>query len=295
MLFEYFYGREADKFMFYRIPKLLFELAGLKDMPVESKVMYGILLDRVGLSVENGWIDKEGRVYIIYTIPEAAAALGCSERKAFEIVKELESRGLVEKKRRGMGKPNLIYVKNFLTEMQNLQLKNCKICNSRTANPAIHEMQNMQPNNNYKNNTDMNNTDYESIREVKPDAGMEEREIYKELVKDNMMYGELIRGHPLQREIIEQTVDLMVDVMCSKEPTIRIGRDDKPQRVVKSMFSKLKREHIEYVLECLKKNDKEIHNIRQYLISALYNATMTMAAYRETTGSRELEKTYEGG
>lgn len=134
MLFEYFYGREADKFMFYRIPKLLFELAGLKDMPVESKVMYGILLDRVGLSVENGWIDKEGRVYIIYTIPEAAAALGCSERKAFEIVKELESRRLVEKKRRGMGKPNLIYVKNFLTEMQNLQ-----------------------PNNNYKNNTDKDN------------------------------------------------------------------------------------------------------------------------------------------
>lgn len=252
MSFEYFYGREADKFMFYRIPKLLFELDRLKDMPVEAKVMYGMLLDRVSLSAENGWIDQFGRIYIIYTVSEAATALGCSEKKTIAILHELEDKGLIEKQRRGMGKPNLIYVKNFLTELSELQLKNCKNYSSRPVKSTVQELSKLQPNNTDKNNTEMNNTDYESIREAKQATEMEERAIYKDIVKDNIRYEELIRGHPLEREIIVQTVELMIDVMCSREAYIRIGKDEKPQQVVKSMFCKLKREHIEYVLECLK-------------------------------------------
>ncbi|MCR5108030.1 MAG: replication initiator protein A [Lachnospiraceae bacterium] len=290
MSYEYFYGREADKFMFYRIPKLLFELDGLKDISVEAKIMYGMLLDRVSLSAENGWIDQAGRIYIIYTVSEAARYLGCSEKKAISVLRELEVKGLIEKQRRGMGKPNLIFVKNFLTDMSELQLKNCKNYNSRPVISSYQELAKLQPNNTYKNNTEMNNTDYKSIRKDKPDIQMEERAIYKDIVKENMRYEDLIRGHPLQTEVIDQTVELMVDVMCSKEPYIRIGKDEKPQQVVKSMFCKLKYEHFEYVLECLKKNDKEIRNIRQYLISALYNATMTMAAYRITSGCNKQTK-----
>ncbi len=295
MSYEYFYGREADKFMFYRIPKLLFELEGLKDMPVESKVMYGMLLDRVSLSTENGWIDKEGRVYIIFTIDEAIRSLGCSRAKAVDVLKALEERGLIEKLRRGMGKPNLIYVKNFLTEVSELNLKKFKNHTSRSINTELQEVLKLNPNNTDKNNTDKNNTDYESIRKAKQAAEMEERAIYKDIVKDNIRYEELIRGHPLEREIIVQTVELMIDVMCSKEAYIRIGKDEKPQQVVKSMFCKLKREHIEYVLESLKKNDSQIRNMRQYLISALYNATMTMAAYRMTAGCTEQTNSKEGG
>ena len=295
MSYEYFYGSEADKYMFYRIPKLLFELDGLKDMPVESKIMYGMLLDRVSLSAENGWIDQFGRIYIIYTVSEAAKALGCSEKKAIAILRELEAKGLIEKQRRGMGKPNLIYVKNFLTELSELQLKNCKNYSLRAVKSTVQELSKLQPNNTNKNNTEMNNTDYEPIREDKQAAEMEERAIYKDIVKDNIRYEELIRGHPLEREIIEQTVELMIDIMCSKESYIRIGKDEKPQQVVKSMFCKLKYEHILYVLECLKKNDSQIRNMRQYLISTLYNATMTMAAYRITAGSMEQTNSKDGG
>lgn len=178
MSYEYFYGREADKFMFYRIPKLLFELDGLKDMPVESKIMYGMLLDRVSLSAENGWIDQFGRFYIIYTVSEAATALGCSEKKAIAILRELEAKGLIEKQRRGMGKPNLIYVKNFLTELSELQLKNCKNYSLRAVKSTVQELSKLQPNNTNKNNTEMNNTDYEPIREDKQAAEIEERAIY---------------------------------------------------------------------------------------------------------------------
>ena len=82
MAYEYFYGREANKFMFIRIPKLMFELEGVREISLEAKLMYGLLLDRVGLSAENGWTDDEGRVYIIYTMDKAAKVLGCSVRKA---------------------------------------------------------------------------------------------------------------------------------------------------------------------------------------------------------------------
>ena len=163
MAYEYFYGREAEKFMFYRIPKLLFQIDEFRKMPIEAKVLYGMLLDRVGLSSENGWIDDKGRIFIIYTVKDAAKALGCSVKKTVGIIKELEAIGLVEKKRRGMGKPNLIYVKNFLTEMSEIQLRNCKNYNSRDVDPTIQELSYLQPNNTEKNNNELNKTDNEIL------------------------------------------------------------------------------------------------------------------------------------
>lgn len=294
MAFEYFYGREADKFMFIRIPKLMFELEGIKDIPVESKVMYGLLLDRVGLSAENGWHDDKGRVYIIYRIEDAARTLGCSPRKAQEIIRILEEKGLIEKKRQGMGRPNLIYVKNFLTEQHDLPFKNSRTCHSGCVDSAVQDRQDMPANNTNKSNTEISNTDNNPIRLDMQDSEMEERELYKEIVKDNIHYDDLVSEHPLQRDISDQIIDLMVDVMCSTESRIRIGGDEKPRQIVKSMFSKLGQEHIEYVLDCLKKNDKEIRNVRQYLISALYNAPMTMAAYKAAQNNRQ-QNNYEYG
>ena len=294
MAFEYFYGREADKFMFYRIPKLLFGLDEFGGLPIEAKVLYGMLLDRVSLSTENGWTDSEGRVYIIYTIEEAVRALKCSRTKVVDIFKALQENGLIEKHRRGMGKPNLIYVKNFLTEVSEMNLKKSINCTSGSSETGIHEVLYPDANNTYKNNTDISNTDNNPIRLDMQDPEMEERELYKEIVKDNIHYDDLVRDHPLQRDITEQMIELMVDIISSKESHIRIGKDEKPRQVVKSMFSKLGQEHIEYVLDCLKKNDKEIRNVRQYLISALYNAPMTMAAYKAAQNNRQ-QNNYEYG
>lgn len=113
MMFDYFYGRESDLFSFLRIPKMLFTDEHFKRLSAEAKIMYGLLLDRMCLSAENGWKDEQGRVYIIYTIDEVGDNLGCGNKKAGNVLTELENIGLIEKKRQGLTKPNLIYVKNF--------------------------------------------------------------------------------------------------------------------------------------------------------------------------------------
>ena len=78
--------------------------------------MYGILLDRVPLSAKNGWIDEQGRVYIICTIEEIMEDMNCGNKKAIQLLSDLEEKvGLIERKRQGLGKPNLIYVKNFIS------------------------------------------------------------------------------------------------------------------------------------------------------------------------------------
>ena len=115
-MYDYFYGAESEQFSFYRIPKVLFTEERFKNISAEAKVLYGLLLDRMSLSAKNGWQDKENRVYIIFTIEDIMEAMGCADQKAGKLLHELESKcRLIERKRQGLGKPNLIYVKNFVT------------------------------------------------------------------------------------------------------------------------------------------------------------------------------------
>lgn len=112
IILSYFYGKEADQFSFYKIPKLLFTEEYFKKISVEAKVLYGLMLDRMSLSMKNQWMDDEGRAYIYYSLEDIMEALGCSNKKAISIMKELDTDagiGLIEKKRQGQGKPILIY------------------------------------------------------------------------------------------------------------------------------------------------------------------------------------------
>ena len=112
---DYFYGAQADQFAFIRVPAVLFTNDEFKNVTAEAKVLYGILLRRMDLSAKNGWIDDKGRVYIICTLSEIMETLNCADNKATKLMNELEEKcGLIERKRQGLGKPNLIYVKNFL-------------------------------------------------------------------------------------------------------------------------------------------------------------------------------------
>lgn len=117
MEFDYFYGAEAEQFSFIRLPKLLFTDRHFRSLSFEAKVVYGILLDRMSLSVKNDWIDEDNRVYISFTVSSLADEIGCSRDKAGRILSELDAIkgiGLVERKRRGLGKPDIMYVKNFI-------------------------------------------------------------------------------------------------------------------------------------------------------------------------------------
>ena len=114
MQYEYFYGAQAEQFSFYRIPKALFTEPNFRELSTDAKVLYGILLDRMSLSLKNQWLDAQNKVYIIFTVEEIMDALNCANQKATRLMVELEKQaGLIERKRQGLGKPNLIYVKNF--------------------------------------------------------------------------------------------------------------------------------------------------------------------------------------
>lgn len=114
MQYEYFYGAQAEQFSFYRIPKALFTEPNFRELSTDAKVLYGILLDRMSLSLKNQWLDAQNKVYIIFTVEESMDALNCANQKATRLMVELEKQaGLIERKRQGLGRPNLIYVKNF--------------------------------------------------------------------------------------------------------------------------------------------------------------------------------------
>ena len=146
--FDYFTGMEAEQYSFYRVPKVLFTEPCFKTLSCEAKVLYGLMLDRMSLSLKNKWFDEQDRAYIIFTIEDVMELLNCKSQKAVKIMKELDAEdgiGLIEKIRQGFGKPNIIYVKNFMIKeaeeqrqqvQQNELPKNCENQNSVIQSPA---------------------------------------------------------------------------------------------------------------------------------------------------------------
>ncbi|MFI3115529.1 MAG: replication initiator protein A [Clostridia bacterium] len=115
---DYFYGNEAEQYSFYRIPRVLFKDKKFKEMSVDAKVLYGLILDRMGVSQKNNWIDKQNRVYIYFTNEDASEYLGYSHSKISKLFYELDTErgfGLIERVKQGQGRPTLIYVKSFIS------------------------------------------------------------------------------------------------------------------------------------------------------------------------------------
>lgn len=110
----YYYGNTAEQYSFYRIPKALFTDTHFQGVSMEAKLLYGLMLDRMGLSVRNGWLDSDGKVYIFFTLEDALAMLGYGKDKAVRLFKELDDIGLIERRKQGQGRPTRIYVKNFI-------------------------------------------------------------------------------------------------------------------------------------------------------------------------------------
>ena len=205
--FDYYRGMEAEQYSFYRVPKILFTAECFKELSCEAKVLYGLLLDRMSLSMKNHWLDEEERVYIIFTVEEIAELLNCGTQKAVKLLKELDSEkgiGLIEKKRLGLGRPNVIYVKNFLVQKNDKEngdmpdLQNCENHNSGVVKTTIQEC----PKSQFKNDENHNSEDVEPI-----DIGTEElgKEPYlngeKEILEDmeiKMQENEEIREENFQ-------------------------------------------------------------------------------------------------
>ena len=296
-MYDYFYGAESEQFSFYRIPKVLFTEERFKAISAEAKVLYGLLLDRMSLSAKNGWQDKENRVYIIFTIEDIMEAMGCADQKAGKLLYELESKcGLIERKRQGLGKPNLIYVKNFVTPSESRFL-NRENHDSGEVKITDQEPLKSRSNNTENNNTERSDTDSFPFTSFREDHGREskrrdvnQRDRYREIISENISYGILLQDYPLDRDILTEILELMVDTVCTTRSTVRISGDDKPAEVVKSQFLKLDSEHIRFVMDGLKDNTTRIRNMRQYLLATLYNAPLTIGNYYRSLVSHDMSE-----
>ena len=125
-MLDYFYGDEAEQYTFYRIPKVLFTDPAYRRISSDAKILYGLMLDRMGLSVRNGWLDDCQRVFIYFTLEDALEYLCCGHTKAVSLFGELDKGGLIERKKQGQGKPTKIYVKNFVRKAEVLTSKKRK-------------------------------------------------------------------------------------------------------------------------------------------------------------------------
>jgi len=275
MFFDYFYEEQSESYSFYRIPKMLFTEEIFEALSTDAKVLYGLLLDRISLSRDNGWMDDAGRVYVYYTIKSVKKSMRCANTKACGLLRELNEFGLIERKKQGLGKPTIIYVKDF-TRFRKAELLDSEKQNSVILHTGTLDNRESETNKTEKNNTESNKTN--PILSG-ADKDMDERTSYRNYLNSQLDMEIMYERYPYDRETLDAIMDLMLDVVCSKRKTIRIAGDDKPVNVVKSQFLKINSMHLEYVMDCMKKNPAKVRNIKQYLLAAIYNAPLTMQSY----------------
>ena len=287
MTLDYFYGQAGELFSFYRIPKALFQEPRFQSLSTDAKTLYGILLDRMSLSVKNEWFDKKGRVFIIFTIEDVKRALCCADNKATKLLRELENFGLIERKRRGLGKPSLVYVKNFSSDLSNERVQNRENHESGSPKNACQDPVKSRGIKKEENKTEMNNTNPILSDESEK---MRNRELLEEYFSHSIEIDLLLRLYPDDEDTLYQIVNLLVDTCATNRKLLHIAGDDKPAEVVRSRFMKLNADHIKFVLKCLAENSSPIRNMKQYLLASLYNATTTMQLYYQNQTNHDLAK-----
>ena len=312
--FDYYYGIEAEQFTFVRVPKVLFtdkeHFGGLSN---EAKLLYGLLLERMSLSRKNNWIDKHNRVYIIFPVEEIEESLDVGHEKALNLLKELDDQsgiGLVKKKRRGLGLPSILYVKNFIVKgeqntdrvptsrstengSQKVGKSDFKKSENQTsANPknGLLEVRNSDSNYIDKNNIEMSYIDNQSVNRSR--AGFQnfspgavendglidgiDRAAVEEAVKVQIDYDCLL-SHPDESvvKMAEEIKDLMVDVLCGERSVVSEGRRIS-EKTAKSAYGKITFEHVQYVLQSLVSYPEKISRIDRFLTTSLFNSVYTL-------------------
>ena len=311
---NYFYKSESEQFAFYRIPKLLFTDTRYAGISVEAKVLYGLMLDRMSLSVRNNWVDDDNRVYIYFTLEEITDYLSIGKDKGVKLLKELDGI-LIERKKQGLGKPVMIYVLNFVGSQNSIQSvdnstevltpdvdnstsnaevqtsekpksgENAEVLTSEIPKSALRKNRTLDfgksdSNNTDIHNTDLNKTDISSSSRISFAAWEREREEYRDVIKTNIEYDILIQQYAAEK--IDSFVNIMVDALCSFDDKINVNSMQVPREVVKRKLLKLDYMHIVYVIDCLDENSTRIRNYKSYILTMLYNAPDTMNHYYQS-------------
>ena len=309
--FDYYYGAESEQFSFVRVPRVLFtDKEHFGNLSNEAKLLYGLLLERMSLSRKNNWIDKHNRVYIIFPVEEIEEILDVGHEKALNLLKELDDQsgiGLVKKKRRGLGLPSILYVKNFIisceqavdnspilrstengsTEVGKSDFKKSENQTSAYLKSRLLEVRNSDSNNIDINNTDMSYTYNQSINP--PCSGVQnfspgadglidgiDRSTVEEEVKKQIDYGCLI-SHPDSSvvQMAEEIKDLMVDVLCGERSVVSEGKRVS-EETAKSAYRKITFDHVQYVMKSLVSYPDKISRIDRFLTASLFNSVYTL-------------------
>ena len=287
--FDYFYGTEAEMFAFYRVPKLLVTSDYFRELSSDAKLLYGLMLDRMSLSIKNEWKDDQKRAFIYFSVEEIMESLNCGRNKVIKCLQELDCEngiGLIEKRRQGMGKSSIIYVKNFVmaTEVGSKKFENQT---SRSPKSKLLEVCKKDSNYNninyiYKSNTESNH--FEGDGEM-----MEEPCSSVEMIKKQIEYETLLERYPYDRDQLDELLALIEEIMANKSETIVICGSTYPMKLVQERFRKLDSMHIEYVLGCLQDNTSKIRNIKKYLLATLFNAPATKSSYVQAALNHDMK------
>ena len=321
--FGYFHDYESEQFAFYRIPKVLFTDEYFRNLSSDAKVLYGLMLDRMALSIRNNWVDNEGKVYIIFTLEQVMEYMNCGKDKGVKILAELDTDkgiGLIERVKRGLGKPTIIYVKSFVyrkekvldsaendnrsQEVGKAEVKSSEKPKSGVLECRSTEVGKTDPNNtNYNytdiSNTDRSNTDLINLSDSSEQQSMdlmEEMKLFQmntALVKRNIEYDCLVQRCRLgEQQQLDEIVALIVETISIERENITISGVKYPYQFVKSRLLLLEESHIEYVLDCLHENTREVKNIKAYLLTCLMNSITTIGNYYQAKVNHDM---YGGG
>ena len=283
MKYPYFRGLEADRYSFYRVPKALIKVDLFEKMSGDAKLLYAVLLDRMNLSLKNGWQDEDGNAYIICTIDEIMDSIRCARQKAVKLLDELEHEyQLIERRRQGLCKPNLLYVKDLYA---GLSQSNYWKYENHTSGSLKNELPGV-PKSNGSNTEKINKTD-NSEPDLIYSVELQEEEQYRHYFKEKLELSIMEQNYPMDKAVLHEILELLVETVTSRKKFLRICGEEKPKEVVKSRLMKLDSSHIQYILECLKENSTQIRNIKQYLLATLYNAPVTVDSYYSAQVRRE--------
>ena len=299
--FDYFHGYESEQFAFYRIPKVLFTDDYFRNLSSDAKVLYGLMLDRMALSMKNRWIDEENRVYIIFSLEQVMMYMNCGRDKGMKTLAELDTKkgiGLIERVNQGFGKPDVIYVKSFLMKEKP----------EPVPEPEAFETEGEGLSSDEVGNADLSRSEKPTCRgrknrpdEVdKTDLSRSEKPTYRgresrspEVGKIDPNYDTLIQSARLgEKEYIDEIVELLVETISAKRDTLSIGGAEYPYQFVKNKLLKVESSHIQYLLECLHDNTTKIHNVRAYLLACIFNAPSTINNYYRAEVNHDM---YGGG
>ena len=302
MTFNYFYGTEADQFSFYRIPKALFTDSYFKDLSSDAKILYGLMLDRMSLSIKNQWFDDKNRAYIYFSIEDIMELLNCGRNKAIKSMRELDDEtgiGLIEKRRQGFGKVLEKFKKQTSveneesTEVYNSNFMKSQNQTSRSPENKLQEVYISNPNNTNLSDTEMNDNKSNHIISVDEkrfdsDNRSEDYQAYENLVKETIDYESLEVTHHDDMRQVDEIVNLIVETVMCKNDKILIASNWYPASLVKKKFLMLTYSHIEYVLHCMSGNTTKVKNIKKYLLAALFNAPSTMNGYYQAEVNHDM-------